>query len=190
MVKLHVVYGHDNDRYGFREAPGVVRCELCGEIADKWNLRRRIVVHRPDAIAMDISTTYDGAVVVSRRFRSAVDDARLTGLTFEEVGSGYAVLWVDRRVKFDAQTRMTRFENPCARCGTYESVIGATPAFLMPPVDIGAAEFVWTDIEFGSGDEKSPLLICGDQAAKVLRGAKLKGLDFAEVRNSPRTSAD
>jgi hypothetical protein len=181
-VKLYVVFGHDNDRYAFRDRAGVGRCEQCTQIIDKWSEHQPFSVDEPAAIAMDISSTYDGVDVVSPRFRRVIHDAGLTGLTFQEIGDGYAVVRATRRVRFDAEARMTRFENQCERCGSYETVVGATPAFLIPPVDVGPNEFVWTDIEFGSGDEKSPLLICGENAARALRKAKLKGLDFADVR--------
>lgn len=182
-MNLHVVYGHDNDRYAFRERRDVVRCGACGALTDKWGDQQTIAVDDPTSIPKDISTTYDGVVIVSPRFRKVVEEAGLTGLAFGELGGGYAVLRATRRVAFDSNGRKTRFENQCRECGNYQSVVGATPAFLMPPVEVDPKEFVWTDIEFGSGDEKSPLLLCGDEAAKVLRKAKLKGLDFAEVRS-------
>lgn len=180
-MKLHVLYGHDNNRYAFLDSADVVRCERCHGIIDKWNDERHMSIKNPDSINLDVSTTYDGALVVSFRFRRVFDDARLNGLTFEDIGSGYAVIRATRRVGFDVATRKTRLENRCANCGIHESVIGATPAFLVPPVDIGPDEFVWTDMEFGSGDEKSPLLICGERAAKALKTAKLTGLEFTEV---------
>jgi len=183
-VKLHVVYGRDNDRYVFRDRDDVPRCERCGGLLDKWE-GDQIRLDDPVSIGMDISTTYDGVVVVSPRFREVVAESDLVGLSFLELHGGFAVLRATRRIAFDAATRRTRFEERCDACGNCESVIGATPAFLMPPVDVRPVEFVWTDIEFGSGDEKSPLLVCGDRAARALRRAKLSGLDdFSEVRSA------
>ncbi len=37
-------------------------------------------------------------------------------------------------------------------------------------------------VEFASNDEKHPLLICGDEAAKILRATKLKGLELVKVK--------
>ena len=40
-----------------------------------------------------------------------------------------------------------------------------------------------TDLEFGSGDEKCPVLLCGDGAATILRKASFRGLDLEAVRS-------
>jgi hypothetical protein len=99
------------------------------------------------------------------------------------LGDGFSALFATRRIAFDSVSRQTKFEKQCSQCGQSEAVAGATPAFLCPPVDVARTEFVWTDVEFGSGDEKRPLLICGDVAGTTIRRAQLIGLDtFKEVR--------
>lgn len=181
-MKLHVVDGDHNDLYAFYGRTDVPRCPSCRNLIDKWNADY-IQVEVPTSMRMDISMTYDGVTIVSARFVQVVTDNKLRGLRFHDVGDGVSVLLANRRIAFDSVSRRTKFENQCSRCGQYEAVAGATPAFLCPPVDVARDEFVWTDVEFGSGDEKGPLLICGDVAGAALRREKLKGLDrFAEVR--------
>jgi hypothetical protein len=181
-MKLHVVDSHHNDLYAFYGRTDVPRCKSCRNLIDKWNVDF-IQVEVPTSMRMDISTTYDGVTIASTRFVQVVADNKLRGLGFHDLGDGSRVLLATRRIAFDSVSRRTKFENQCSRCGQYEAVAGATPAFLCPPVDVAPDEFVWTDVEFGTGDEKQPLLICGDVARAALRRAKLKGLDtFKEVR--------
>jgi len=181
-MKLHVVDGHHNDLYAFYGRTDVPRCPSCGNLIDKWNVDF-IQVDVPASLRMDISMTYDGVTIVSAKFLQIVADNKLGGLRFHEVGNGFSALLASRRVAFDSVSRRTKFESQCSTCGQFEAVAGATPAFLCPPVDVAPDEFVWTDVEFGTGNEKQPLLICGEVAGTALRRAKLKGLDtFKEVR--------
>lgn len=56
--------------------------------------------------------------------------------------------------------------------------------FLMPGASVPAKGFVRTDLEFGSGDEKTPLVLCGDEAANELRRVKLRGVDLMPVKEA------
>lgn len=181
-MKLHVVHGYHNDLYAFYGRTDVPRCSACGGLIDKWNIKL-LQIEVPVSLRKDVSMTYDGVTIVSARFVQVVTENMLRGLQFHAIGGGFSVLLATRRVTFDSVSRSTKFENKCSECGQYMAVAGASPAFLYPPVAIAPDEFVWTDVEFGSGDEKRPLLICGDAAGTVLRRARLKGLDaFGEVR--------
>jgi len=202
----YVVYGNKNDSYAFREYPplteyqrihqelipdmsgrsrsGVRRCEVCGELLAKWDepLVGLVVKKRK----YDIATTYDGVMVVSGGFKAAYEENGLSGLVFRQLPDDPSFFSVQatRVVAFDAERRKTRFIKPCPVCGHFESVIGATPVFLKAGNAIGEREFVRTDLEFASGDEKHPLLLCGDAAAKALSSAKLKGLDLVAIEES------
>jgi ribosomal protein S14 len=192
-----------NDSYAFREYPSLTeyqrihqpilpdmsgpsraqarRCEVCGELLDKWNepLDGLVLTKR----RYDISVTYDGVDVVSTRFRTLYEEHELSGLEFRQLPDdpSFFAIHATRTVEFDAERRQTRFENKCSECGHYKSVIGATPVFLKEGSGIGDREFVRTDLEFASGDEKSPMLLCGEVAAHVLREAGFKGLDLVAI---------
>ncbi len=134
----------------------------------------------------EVSTTYDGIDVVSLRFQAVYTEAGLTRLCFSALPDDPSFFSIipERAVVFDAERRKTRFLKPCPKCGKYESVVGATPVCLKEGYMIGDLEFVRTDLEFGSNDEKSPLILCGEVAAKALSSAKLKGLELIAV-NEP-----
>ncbi len=195
-----VLYSQHNDSYAFRDyppltkyqrlhqdmipdmsgesCPGVRRCEECREILAKWDepLRALILKKR----TYDVSTTYDGVVVASHAFKQVYDGDKLTGLAFRALPDDPDFLSIQavRTVSFDAERRKTRFLDKCQKCGRYKTVAGATPVFLIEGNSIGALEFVRTDVEFASGDEKHPLILCGVSAGRVLSNYNIKGLDL------------
>lgn len=160
--------------------PGVRRCPTCGALLTKWNdpLTGLVIKKR----RFDISITYDGVVVVSDAFKTAYDLNGLSGLWFVPLPDDSAFFNIQATdiVAFDAERRGTRFIKQCDSCGQFESVAGATPIYLKEGSTIADLGFVRTDLEFGSEDEKHPLLLCGPSAGKALKHAKLKGLDLAE----------
>jgi len=204
-MTAYIVDGQDNDSYAFRERSvlteyqkihqelipdmsgaaraGVRRCEACGELLAKWEESLEgLVIEKKN---YDISATYDGVDVVSEVFKTAYEENGLSGLTFRPLpdSPSFYAIQATRVVEFDAERRGTRFENQCSSCGRYESVVGATPAYLKQGSHVGENEFVRTDLEFGGDDEKSPLLLCGATAATVLKRQSLKGLELLKVES-------
>ncbi len=198
----------DNDSYAFREYPlltedqkihqgilpvtsgksrsYVVRCNACGELLRKWEepLTGLVVKKRN----YDIAVTYDGITVASTRFKLCYESAALTGLAFTQLpnDSDFFAIRPLTSVAFDAERRKTRFIKPCPQCNHFESVVGATSIYLKAGSSIDPRQFVRTDMEFGSNDEKSPLLLCGEVATKALKAAKLKGVDLFPI-DTPAT---
>ena len=87
-----------------------------------------------------------------------------------------------RVLEYDAQRRGTRFMEYCSVCGQHESVVGANPVFLRNvrgPIGDG---FYRTDLEFGSGREKHPLVIMGLATYPLLLKEKLKGVELSPIR--------
>ena len=180
-MPLNVVHGHDNGLYFFHGRTDVSRCESCNALIRKWKEDLSVVPVRKK-IRFDVSCSYDGVKVVSPKFREVYEENKMFGLKFTELSNGYCAIMPERIVKFDAVTRKSRFENQCATCGNYESVVGAKPAFLVRPVNIEPLEFVRTDLEFASNDEKGPLIICGEAAGEILAISHLAGIDLYAVR--------
>ena len=200
-----------NDTYAFREHPvltenqrvnqelvsdmsgtsheGIHRCDRCGDLTSKWDepLLGVIIKKRK----YDLSITYDGILISSELFRSVYTANNLSGLEFRRLpdDTQFFAIHATRAIEFDAERRKTRFIKPCQYCGRYESVVGATPVFLRAGSEVDEREFVRTDLEFGSGDEKHPLLICGKAAAKAICDAKLKGLDLIPIEENVRSKA-
>lgn len=172
---MYRLSARDNDSYFFRDRQDVKRCSACSALLDKWkeDLSAVPIKRTPQ---YDVSYSYDGVYVVSNRFRMCVKENAITGLVFTPLQAGLFSIRPEVSVPFDAERRGTRFLKQCQVCGQYESVVGATPVFLAAKSVIPERGFVRTDIEFGSFDEKHPVVLCGDEAAKVLMSANLKGL--------------
>lgn len=206
---FYVVYAQDNDTYAYRDRPairedtdwyelhqtlfpdvsgqsrpGLQRCPTCGELLAKWD--ESLAGIKIKKSQLDVSCTYDGVLIVSAAFKNAYDVNGMTGLNFRRLpdSPSFYDVQATRIVEFDAERRRTRFLNQCASCRRYESAVGATPVYLKPGAVIGAKEFVRTDLEFGTGDEKHPLILCGQSAGAVLEKAALKGLDLLHAERS------
>jgi hypothetical protein len=178
----YVVEGHDGDIYFFYGRSNVRRCSNCGELLDKWN--EKLELKKLPKNRYDVSASYDGVLVVSSKFKEVYDKSGMTGLHFVPVGLEHFAIKSDSFVAFDTARRKTRFENRCNVCGNWKDIVGATPVFLKEGAVIPSNGFVRTDIEFASGDEKSALLLCGEQAAMTLKKAKLKGMDLERFEYS------
>jgi len=173
------VYGHDNDTFFFEGRADVARCDACGHLLKKWK-------ERLDGIPIgnqkyDIGYSYDGVLVVSERFRQLYESSGMTGLRFRPLLGGFYSVRPVGEVAFDAERRRTKCLNQCPKCGFYEAVIGASPVFLKPGSVVPDNGFRRTDIEFGSGDQKHPLVLCGKPAGAALNKARLRGLDLEVV---------
>lgn len=126
----YIVGGEDNGSYAFREPAavredsywyeanqtlvpnragrsrsGVRRCVGCGELMDKWS--EQLAGLRIKRRQFDISGTYDGVLVVSRKFKQVYDSASLTGLRYIQLPDGPSFYQVQATdvVAFDAEKR-------------------------------------------------------------------------------------
>jgi hypothetical protein len=134
---------------------------------------------KPGKTDLDASYTYDGYLIVSERFRSAVAGA---DVRFHQLPSapGFYSLIVENVVRFHAARRKTTFERRCLQCGRFFVVAGATPVFLKSTGPL-ADKMYRTDVEFGTGDEQHPLIVVGPGLGEQLRVAGLEGVDLRLV---------
>ncbi len=178
---MYIVYPHDNDLFFFEDRTDVRRCPACKELLCKWD-EDLTVVPIGKFRKLDIGGSYDGVLMFSRKAKAVYEQSGMTGLQFTQLAHpDLFAVQASAIVRYDAIRRGTAFEQKCDICGRYKYVTGATPAYLMPGSSVPPLGFVRTDVEFASNDEKHPLLICGDEAAKILRAAKLKGLELVKV---------
>jgi len=176
--------GYDNNSHMcatadkvFENMPGLETCLSCGFKIDftyinkDFNLRKKV---------NDLSFTYDGYCIVSLKFKEACNRHNIAGADFIALPkeNGYFFFRPNRIIEFDHQKRKTRFENMCEECGNYESVTGNKPAYIKGNLTAG---FFRTDILFGSGNEKSPLIIVSEQIKYILEQEKIKGVIYAKI---------
>lgn len=170
----------DGDSYYFEDAPESVFCPGCGSCVNDRYVPRSLRVGRP---VYDVCGTYDGHLIVSQKFKDFHDRHGCGPAKFRRVNRKR--LWYmfrpTRVLEYDAERRGTRFETYCDMCGQYESVVGANPVYLRDvrgPIGDG---FYCTDLEFGSGREKHPLVIMGLATHRLLLKEKLKGVDLKPI---------
>lgn len=177
----YVLDGQDNDTYMYEpdEMPSKLKCSKCG-------FRLNWFAHNPEyrlgRTKRDLTATYDGQLIVSKRFKQLCIKERVPGISFVafDRDDNHFQINCERVVKFDAKRRKTRFENRCSRCNNYESIIGATPAYLLLDRKLGPG-FFRTDICFASENEKCPLIIVGEKTRQMLISSKMNGLCFSPV---------
>ena len=149
-------------------------CSACGYKTSPFFINPEFRVRRR---SYDLSFTFDGYAIASLKFREAVARSGLTGAGFEELPNDEEfVVFIPRAiVGFDAKRRNTRFEVLCSTCGLHSTVAGATPVFLKgtPPADLCRS-----DILFGSGNSRWPLVIASENAKDLIQRERLRGVEF------------
>lgn len=185
MSKNYSLSGYDNDSYMcsstdrvFEEMESLEVCPKCGYRTDFEYINKNFRVKRR---TNDISYTYDGYCIVSLKFKEACERAHLQSVQFTKLPGDkeYFHLKSACIVEFDTEKRKTRFENKCEECGNYESTVGATPAFIKGEL---ASDICRTDIMFGSGNAKHPMILISEKAKEVFEREKLNGVLAEEVR--------
>lgn len=178
------ISGHDNGSYAFYDREDLRRCASCGTLTHKReeSLDGLVIQKRRNA---DVSATYDGVLVVSDAFVQLCRENDLDGLTLGRLPDdpGFWAISSDHILAFDADRRRTRFEELCQVCGHYGAIAGAHPVFLKDRAIIPDRGFARTDIEFGSGDQKSPVLLCGVLVGDLLSKSRLRGLELENIES-------
>jgi hypothetical protein len=168
----------DNGQFAFHKRSDLKRCWKCGELLDKWNEPLPGFTVR-SLKGLDFSTTYDSLKIASRRFKECYDSHRMVGLSFTPLAGRQLSFKVGEIiVPVDFVKRGTRFLKRCDVCGRYEEVIGATPVYLKDGASVPDNGFARTDLEFGTGDRKGPVFLCGSGAAAAFGAANLRGVDL------------
>ncbi len=180
------IEGFHDWRFGKNGVPHPATCPKCGSKTDSDYINPEFKAkHR----RRDISVTYDGYIIVSKRFREFCRRNRWKGLSFQRLpaDNDFFVFRISSVLPFDAKKRGTRFYNPCPTCGAFYSVIGADPVYLRgisKPIGEG---FFRTDLEFGSGPEKHWLCLVGIRTAEKLKEQAFSKYYLREVEARPRS---
>jgi hypothetical protein len=172
----YVLRGPDNDSHMLYGSAPHPECAGCGWALDYDWIDPSFRLGRD---RYDISFTYDLYCIVSDNFRHAAGNrgARFIPLPSER---GFHSLRVDEQVAFDAVRRRTRFGDLCPVCHRYESVAGATPAYLIGD-PVLPDRFFRTDVEFGGRNHRNPLILVGVGLGDELRKHKLRGLRLLPI---------
>lgn len=171
----NVLFCHDNGAHFFHGAPTGVLCCNCRACLDFH--------YSPETLKIetfyDFSQTQDNRLICSQRakdFFLTYFDVRVSAVGAWRGNSLYHVS-PKSIVPFNSLARGTRFVDHCDVCGSYKSIVGATPAYLAIE-RIGDRSFFRTDLVFGSYEEKASLNIVGLATAKDLHERGFSGCVF------------
>jgi hypothetical protein len=162
----------------FDNMKGLAVCEECHYRTDFEYVNDDFEIKRK---SYDLSGTYDGYYIASLKFKEFLTREGINNIDFIALKNApeFYVMFVRSEVIFDTEKRKSRSENFCETCGNFESFVGATPAFLKEPLN---NDICRTDIMFGSGNEKHPLLIASEDFVTLVKREKLKGIRFESTR--------
>jgi len=184
-VQYYSVSVNDNNSYMCsctdRVFDDVIGVEVCPECHYRTNfefVNPNFAIKRK---TYDLSATYDGYFIASLKLKEAITREGLTGIEFVTINKepDYFVMFVGNLVSFDAEARNSRAEKYCSACGNYESFVGATPAFLKETPN---SELSRTDIAFGSGNAKHPILIASENFVAFIKRENLVGFYFKPTK--------
>ena len=176
MVFAYFLLGQDNNSF-FLDSKNLLAptCSKCGYLYDLINyfnpsfkLKRR---------TNDISYTYDGRCIVSLRFKEFCKREGYVGLTFKvfEREPNFYLFQVDNELSFDSAVSKTEFLEYCEECNNYKEIIGFSPGHLRSIGNRLSDGFYRTDLLFGSGNSKHPLIIVAPETKIKFEREKLQG---------------
>jgi hypothetical protein len=179
MLIAYALFGHDNGAYFFEKAPASLFCPNCDSCLSESYIPDDIVIKSN----YDIGCTYDGRKIVSLRFKSFCEGDYPGEVDFFQVTHKADFFYMKPRriLTFDVELRKTKFKGLCSLCGNYRSITGVTPAVLKGQIEPIPRGFYRTDIEFGSGRDKSFVIIIGIETREEIIRKRFRKPDIAPV---------
>jgi len=181
MILGYVLAGPDNDSFMHSTENRIhaETCPICGYLLNFDYHDRSFVLKKR---IYDISHCYDVGDIVSNKFKEFCirnEYANLDFLSFDN-SKEYHQLLVRQKLILDTELRNVQFSEYCDHCNNFREIIGATPAFLKveSPIEDG---FYRSHINFGSGNNKGPIILVGKKTKTRLERENLNGLDFEPV---------
>ena len=177
------ISGYDNDSYMtgccdrlFPEAGDVPKCEKCGYRTDYRYTDKNFVLHRK---TMDFSYTYDGIVIVSLKFKEFCLRNGYNNLHFIELpkAPNFFQFYVEGNyIEYDAGDK----RKYCDLCGQYYSV--CKPMIKLEKISEPLKDgFYQSNLWFGSGNSKSPLIIIAPETYGKLKIEKMMKDNQAKI---------
>lgn len=172
--------GFHDWRFGKNGVPHPATCPRCGRKTDPEYVNPKFKAKRR---RWDISATYDGYDIVSKRFRAFCLKYCWQGMTFVPLpaDTDFLVLRLSKVLPLDAKRCGVTFEDRCPMCRAFYNVIGASPVYLRDVTEPIPEGFFRSDLEFASGPEQHPLILVGIGTAEKLRKQKFQKLDLEAV---------
>lgn len=166
----------DSDVVFYASAPSSLFCESCETVLVKTYLPLENLLLCRLARSHDLFFTDDSKVLISERaalfFRREFSESAV--VTRVKAKTPLFLLESRKIVNLDPIKRGVEFVDLCTKCGGYRGAYGATPCFFKMPVPLPHGLYR-SDLEFGTGKYKSPLLIFGADDAAIFKKFKPHG---------------
>ena len=175
MILGYYLQGQDNDSFLSADLHEKNISDCIDFVKNRENyLNKEFKIKRTK---YEFSYTYDGALIVSARFKNKCERIGLNGIDFYQLENhqDLFLLKVKNIVEFDSERRNTRFLEFNESCGEYNEIIGAVPVCLKTCAILETGLYR-TDIEFGRGYAKGPLILIDSETYKLFEKAKFTGL--------------
>lgn len=168
-MNMYLISATDNDYSYYEDAPESLFCPNCNSYLGEDGFFPKTL--KISKLKKDFSFTNDNHLLLSEKAVEFFKKYKIKNITFKLVNSKpkLFVPIIENVIQFNVKKRKTRFEKLCKLCGNYESIVGLTPIFLHRPIINNELCIFKTDISFGSGREKSPVIIAGEKLAKLLK---------------------
>ena len=158
---------------------GVPVCGTCGYRIDPdytsptFRLRKK---------RFDISCCYDGAVIVSSHFRGLYQSLGGSSMRFEPLQTtpNFYHLKCERPIALDYVAMGTRQTRLCTGCDRYLDTFGHSGIALQSGTHIEDKDMVFSDLYFGSNNEASPLILCGQALLEAFQLSGVTGIDSCQ----------
>ncbi|MCX7113690.1 MAG: hypothetical protein NTX45_27140 [Proteobacteria bacterium] len=183
-ISHYVLWGADNESYWI---PGVKDkkycCVECGSKLSRHIINDKFYLIKKN---YDVSFTFDGFLIGSQKFLSILSELSLEGYSANKINqdprykTNYFKIEFNKIIHIDCLKAKPQIGPICKQCGQNKYVVGAHDYYLenSPRLDHGLFR---TDLEFGDGFEKSPIIVVGIESAKLLLAAELKGMTLDSV---------
>ena len=192
MVTAKILGGGDNNSYMYNPAYPHC-CSSCHfatkqEVNPDFRLSRQrydvaYINLRPVRKQYDVSYTYDGYLIVSKRFKQFCEEKLYQNAIFHSIPQEMDFYFFEssKVIPIDYARRPVDFIDFCKVCNRYAEVIGMSKNHIQQGFVMEENTFYRSEYDFGSHNHKSPLIIVSLQIAKDLKAQKFKGLFFDDV---------
>jgi hypothetical protein len=177
MVVAKMLYGPDNNSFMYYDYPNCcIKCHYTvrKSISPDFKLKRK---------QYDVSYTYDGYLIVSKKFKSFCEEKKYNNYIFHNLANEPDFFFLECLdiISLDYDRRKVKFIDLCEVCGRHAEVIGANPSYIENNFEMKENTFYRSKFDFGSYNRKSPLIIIGNEMAEEMLKMKFKGLYFKDV---------
>jgi hypothetical protein len=126
----------------------------------------------------DFSHPYDIGHIVSLKFKEFCLREEYSGILFREFERepNFFQLIVNNVLQFDIERRKPELIGFCSLCKNYKEVVDSLPTFVKG-INKELRDGIYrSDLFFGEGNNKHPLIIVAPITAKKLRRERMKGI--------------